>query len=221
MAQAYYDDYQDTIQANKDIAFLINRENANRENTKEIKSESDFTPNRYRIEGDKAFIILQTLSGDFFEAKIDAEDLDLVLCFGRWTLHTVTHVSGTSYSYARCTRKTEGVVTRTYLHRLITNAPSHLLVDHKNQNTLDDTKCNLRLCSYAENSQNRSAQTRYSSSGYRNIECYKNSNNPYYRVIFKEKNKTVYSERFETLEQAKESAENYRKIHKPFYVGCN
>lgn len=40
------------------------------------------------------------------------------------------------------------------LHRLIMNAPQHMEVDHINRNPLDNRKCNLRLCSVAENRQN-------------------------------------------------------------------
>lgn len=43
-----------------------------------------------------------------------------------------------------------------YLHRFIMNAPKGKDVDHKNHNTLDNRKRNLKVCSRAENIQNGS-----------------------------------------------------------------
>lgn len=36
------------------------------------------------------------------------------------------------------------------LHRLIMNAPKNLFVDHKNGDTTDNRKCNLRLCTRSQ-----------------------------------------------------------------------
>jgi len=41
------------------------------------------------------------------------------------------------------------------LHRLIMNAPKNLKVDHINHNTLDNRKCNLRICTHSENQRNQ------------------------------------------------------------------
>jgi hypothetical protein len=41
------------------------------------------------------------------------------------------------------------------LHRLIMNAPEGLLIDHKNNNGLDNRRANLRLATHSQNMQNR------------------------------------------------------------------
>ncbi len=44
------------------------------------------------------------------------------------------------------------------MHRLITGAPDHLVVDHRDHNGLNNRRWNLRLCSHAENIRNQRPQ---------------------------------------------------------------
>jgi hypothetical protein len=56
---------------------------------------------------------------------------------------------------ARILRKTVcGRIKTMYLHREIMNAPKGLLVDHKNSNSLDNRRSNLRLATASQNMQN-------------------------------------------------------------------
>ena len=59
--------------------------------------------------------------------------------------------------------------THSYLHREIMKAPKGLFVDHKNHNTLDNRKENLRLCTQVENNRNRAGAQSRSKSGIRGV----------------------------------------------------
>ena len=43
------------------------------------------------------------------------------------------------------------------LHRLLTDCPPGLVVDHLNHDTLDNRSCNLRVCTHSENLRNRAS----------------------------------------------------------------
>lgn len=47
------------------------------------------------------------------------------------------------------------VINKKPLHNLIMNAPKGLVIDHKNHDTLDNRRSNLRICTRAQNNQNR------------------------------------------------------------------
>jgi hypothetical protein len=58
--------------------------------------------------------------------------------------------------YAVCNVKDEPGLTKTIrLHREIMNPPRHLLVDHRNGDTLDNRRANLRWATHAQNMHNR------------------------------------------------------------------
>jgi len=57
--------------------------------------------------------------------------------------------------YAVRKKKTEKGQKTIRMHRIIMNAPKYLLVDHRDHNTLDNRKNNLRICTNSENSMNQ------------------------------------------------------------------
>ena len=60
------------------------------------------------------------------------------------------------------------------MHRFIINPPKTKLADHRNRNTLDNRRFNLRICTSAQNSQN-SRSRRKSSSRYKGVSKLKDS----------------------------------------------
>ena len=70
--------------------------------------------------------------------------------------HLSWYLSDTGYAM----RKNKGEALR--LHRLVINAPEDKVVDHLNNNKLDNRLSNLRICTQKENANNRSGTKGYS-----------------------------------------------------------
>lgn len=94
---------------------------------------------------------------------IDAIDLDLVNQY-----HWTTSFSGRDTTYAvayiRINQRSQPV----FMHRLLTDAPKGLCVDHINRNGLDNRRGNLRLASNSQNQANRRLG-RNNTSGFRGV----------------------------------------------------
>lgn len=75
-------------------------------------------------------------------ARVDAEDYDKVSRY-RWCAR---HTLYTCYAIA------DGRTP--FMHRLITNAPKGLVVDHIDRDGMNNTKRNLRICTHAQNQHN-------------------------------------------------------------------
>jgi hypothetical protein len=90
-------------------------------------------------------------------AIVDADDYDRLSKY-KWCLSRTPH---TNYALTRLRIKARPVKGKRpkrktlMMHRFITNAPRHLVVDHINHNGLDNRKTNLRLCTRAQNCRNR------------------------------------------------------------------
>jgi HNH endonuclease len=86
-------------------------------------------------------------------ALVDDEDLQRLSQF-KW------HANG------RKGGKLYALNLHTKMHRFILNAPKGVFVDHRNGDTLDNRRCNLRFATWGENSRNRVFRNR---SGYRGV----------------------------------------------------
>jgi hypothetical protein len=75
------------------------------------------------------------------------------------------YLTGTSKKfYAHCNIKIGDIETKTVpMHRMLANAPKGLLVDHRNSNSLDNRKVNLRPATRSENQHNRQKRKNTSS----------------------------------------------------------
>ena len=142
------------------------------------------------------------------EVLIDNEDVDKVVSLGSWHAILDKTLQTPSYYIAhRFSQKENKSVAK--LHRLVTNCPRDKVVDHINHNTLDNRKCNLRVCTIFENQQNlRSCKT-----GYPGV-YFRKSKNRWVGNISKDKKK--YTKEFSNMQDAinwrnEKQQELYRK----------
>jgi hypothetical protein len=110
-------------------------------------------------------------------AIVDADDYDRLNIY-KWCLSKTRR---NNYAMTRLRAKGKRIKGKRpkrkslLMHRLITNAPRHLVVDHINHNGLDNRKSNLRLCTRAENNRN-SRSFRKKTSKYKGVSWDKRRN---------------------------------------------
>jgi len=92
----------------------------------------------------------------------------------------------------------EGVKQK-LMHRLITNAPAGMLVDHRNHNGLDNRRENMRVCTREQNSHNQRPY-RGSSCGYKGVTLHKRDG--VFEVNIRYKGNLNYIGRFKDADDA-------------------
>lgn len=122
-------------------------------------------------------------------AIVDDSDFEKVSAF-RWT-------------YTKVSKNKKYVVSAvkgkfTYLHRFIMDAPKGKSVDHINNDSLDNRRSNMRLCSIMENTQN-SGKYNTNTTGYKGV-CEAYPGVFIAQIFFK--SKPHYLGRFKTKEAA-------------------
>jgi hypothetical protein len=103
-------------------------------------------------------------------ALVDDEDYDRLIKLGKWCFNG---------QYA--TRKGSGS-SLMRMHRVIVNAPAGYEVDHINMDKLDNRKCNLRICTRAENQRHKGKPKR-NTTGYIGIHPDKRDGCYYPRIM--------------------------------------
>lgn len=77
-------------------------------------------------------------------------DEDMISVLKEYNWHANYNLRSKNF-YARSKRKGKTIL----MHRVITNAPDGMVVDHINHDTLDNRIENLRVCTHTENKWNR------------------------------------------------------------------
>lgn len=167
----------------------------------ECKSKYQRKYNDIVIKDDYAEIIIFRLNKQI-SALIDIEDIEKVKYF-KWNARYDKTIKNFYIETTTLNHKT------IRLHRLITNCPDDLVVDHINHNTLDNRKSNLRVCTQQENAENRNgAYITNVNSGYRNV--YWSKRDKLWIVRLTKNYKRIYGGSFKDLKTAIIVAKNLR-----------
>ncbi len=137
---------------------------------------------------------------------VDDKDFERISSM-KWTLNSPS----SQWPYARSFVR-QGVYIS--MHRMIVDCPDGLEVDHINGNTLDNRRCNLRVCTHAENMRNRKIN-KDNKSGYKGV--YLDKKYKTWRAQIKVSGQKRYLGSYKTAEAAAEAYRTYAEIlHKEF-----
>ena len=143
-------------------------------------------------------------------AVVDEEDYYRLGNFG-WCARTSF---GKTYAIRFVDMPKRGAVMIS-MHREIMNHPKGLLVDHRNRNTLDNRKENLRLATHSQNSFNRQKTKSKTSSQYMGVSFDKRRG--LWVVKINHNNKSIWLGRFNSeIDAAKAYDEAAKKYHGEF-----
>ena len=146
--------------------------------------------NKYIINDNYVEIIIESKVYGVIRVKIDNDDLEKC---SKLTWHYAKN-KDSKYIQTRI----KGKMIK--LHRYIMNINnSNLVVDHINRNPLDNRKSNLRICSYKENSFNKSIRVD-NTSGIPGVSFHKT--NKKWRAKIKYNNLTIHLGYFEDINEA-------------------
>lgn len=166
--------------------------------------------NQYEIRGDKTAIFVKR-KGVTYECLISTNKLEKADSYpGTWYAHFNKHTNMTYvYGNAPQCKAKETKRGQIKFHRYIIDAPNHLLVDHINNDTLDNRDCNLSLATKSQNRQNSKGLDSNNKSGVRGV--YWNKDNNKWRARIKIEGKQIEVGSFVDLEDARQAMDEARK----------
>ena len=115
-----------------------------------------------------------------------------------WFIDDAGYVAGWHY----------GKLTR--IHRVITDAPKGMVVDHINHNLKDNRSTNLRVCTQHQNSMNQSV-SKNNKSGTTGVQFDKNTNK--WRAYINYNREQIVLGSYDTIEDAKQSRRKAENIY--------
>jgi len=158
---------------NKHLKYLAQKFNVDEEYINKQVNDINFHQprkrgfNEYKIDGETTIIYITKKNGDTFECLIDTEDLDKVKNY-RWHMHYHPECKNPCYVGATIYIDAKHEEIR-LMHSIIMNVDRNVLVDHIDNDPLNNRKLNLRVIPKRSNTTNRNGANRNNKSGYRNV----------------------------------------------------
>lgn len=128
--------------------------------------------NNYKVDGDRVIIYLKNRLKETMECYIDLKNLNKFLELGH-SWHTYWNKVNNTY-YARCsvykgTIDGKPKYEMIYMHHFIKPISQGEVVDHFDNNELNNCENNLRVTTQDKNLMNRTTKNKNNKSGYRNV----------------------------------------------------
>jgi hypothetical protein len=151
-------------------------------------------------------------------AVIDEEDFPLVNPYSWCTKKGSTK----RYVDTYLGKDENGKQKHQVMHRMITDAPKGMLVDHKNGNTYDNRRANLRVCTSRQNNVNRGGPQKGNRHGFKGI-WQKNDQKRIKRWIgaVRVDGKMIYTGYYETPEEAASARDALAVTHYGEFASLN
>ena len=183
--------------------------------------------NKYIIKGDTTEIYCNHRNEEPKICLIDTEDLSRLIEYNKTWHSWPCHTDDTYYIIASVyvsKNNIEDKSTTIFMHSFIMNASTRdkanrIIVDHKNNNPLDNRKENLRIADNDQNTKNRKGKNKNNKSGYRNV--FWSTKDERWLVVLQIEKKSKCFGRFKFNDLAKAGilAEEMRQLHYGEYAG--
>lgn len=169
--------------------------------------------NKYEVQGNVTAIIINSKKHGRLETMISTNKLERANEYkGSWCV--VWKDSSSTFYVVGSVQGVNGKRKTVYFHRWLTNALGGMHVDHKDHDGLINTDVNLRVCTHAENHQNRSGANSRSKSGIRGVWWDKRGKKWVAEVKFN--GKTINCGYFTDKHEAKKAVIEFRSKHMLF-----
>jgi hypothetical protein len=179
--------------------------------------------NKYIIDGDITYIILEKRNGEILTAKIDTKDLDKLKDFKYKWFAGYAKNTGTYYAQATVYL---GIIdgkpkyTTISMQKYLMDSKDGEEIDHINHDTLDNRRSNLKVITTQKNSLNRKGANKNSKTGIRNVIW--SERDKKYIVQLQINGKNTVIGMFDNIEDAAKCAEEGRqKYYKKIYENVN
>jgi hypothetical protein len=169
--------------------------------------------NKFEIRGNVTAIFLNRKDGTELETLISTSDLEKVMEFKNTWCATFNKNTNSFYVLGSLYSK-EDKKKMILLHRFLLDDPNGFLIDHKNNDTLDNRRNNLRFATNSENQQNRKSAQRDNKSGVRGVYWNKHAKSWHARI--KLNGKCISVGYFKEITDAENAVTQARKQNMPY-----